>query len=203
MMCQVYRMWINRALDDGRPLSARVERHLAGCEECRRWHERQSLVVQHLRTGRWMTGAIGTATSTVVGADQATEAVPPFLRSRILNEIKANSRRKAPVSFARWAWVGAAVAAVALVIIAGPSSPKPVALVVAPNEPASAGAPNSATALIEATSRFSDGGRLLQVATNLDQPLQEEMHLVLEDARAALRSLQSEFVPSTLLAKRD
>ncbi len=206
MKCQLYRFWINRAFDDGQRLTARIARHLAGCEECRRWHERQSLVVQRLQAGRQTAGAIGTATSTVGGAAGATEVAPPFLRARILNELKADSRREAPVTFitfTRWAWVGAAVAAVALAMIAAQSSTKQAALLVAPNEPASAGVPKSATALIEATSRFADGGRLLQVATNLDQPLQEEMHLVLEDARAALRSLQLEFVPSALLAKRD
>jgi len=203
MKCQLYRFWINRAFDDGQRLTARSARHLADCEECRRWHERQLLVVQRLQAGRQTAGAIGTAVSTVGGAAGATEVAPPFLRARILNEIKADSRREAPVTFTRWAWVGAAVAAVALAMIAAQSSTKQAALLVAPNEPASASVPKSATALIEATSRFADGGRLLQVATNFDQPLQEEMHLVLEDARAALRSLQLEFVPSALLAKRD
>ena len=201
MKCRLCKFWMDRALDDGRPLSARIERHVANCEECRRYHEAQQSVVRRLQAGRRMAGAIETADSTLAAAAGATEIAPPFLRARILSEIRSDSRREAPVSVTRWAWVGAAAAAVALAVIVDWSPTEEGSPLIASNERASASVSKSTANFLEATTRFADGGRLLQVATNLDQPLQREMNLVLGDARAALRSLQAEFVPATLLAR--
>ena len=91
--------------------------------------------------------------------------------------------------------------AVALAVIVDWSPTEEGSPLIASNERASASVSKSTANFLEATTRFADGGRLLQVATNLDQPLQREMNLVLGDARAALRSLQAEFVPATLLAR--
>jgi len=203
MKCRVYRFWINRALDDNRPASARIARHLAGCEECRRWHERQERVVHRLQAGRRMAGAIETADSTMADAAGATEVAPPFLRARILNQLTADPRRDAPPGFTRWARAGGVVAAIALAVTLTRMQTEPTTDRVAHDEPAEGRNPASATAVFEATARLTDGGRLLQAATNFDQPLQQEMHFVLDDARAVLRSLQTEFIPSTLLAARD
>lgn len=202
MMCRLYQMWINRVLDDGRPLPARVERHLAACEECRRWHERQSLVVQRLLAGRRSVGAIGAAVSTGEDAAGATEVASPFLRARILNEIIRDPGREAPVAFVRWLWAGGVAAAITLAMVLTQWRTEPAADLIARDQPTATHTHASAV-FLNVTTRLSDGGQLLLVATDFDQPLQNEMNLVLGDARAALRSLQSEFLPGTLLAKRD
>lgn len=186
MMCRIYRLWLDRSLDDRRPLPALVERHLAGCTSCRRHRESQERLVRRLRAG-----------ATTVPTEPS-----PFLRTRILNEVRADARQAAALPQARLIWAGSVLAVLVLgFVLFRPSRPMvdESALAKAPVSTV----PDPAAALLVATTRITDGGRLLQVATNIDQPLQKEMHLVLQDARTVLRSLQTEFVPATLLAQRN
>jgi len=185
MMCRLYQMWINRALDDGRKLSARLEQHLVRCERCQDHYERQMAVVRTLSAK----------------APQRTAEPSAFLRARILNEIKSTPPPETAPRFMRWAWAGGVAAAIALAGIFFQLRTPPPANQIAHHTPAPPPSQASASALLAATSRFTDGSQLLQVATNIDQPLQKEMNLVLADARTVLRSLQTEFVPATLLAK--
>ena len=187
MKCRFFKSWMACALDDRRPLPARIRRHLAACAGCREHHEGQSSIVRNLRAE----------------ISQTSAEPSPFLRARILNEIASTSRREAPASLVRWAWAGGIVALLALGAIVMRSQTNLATDRMAGNKAASASAPASAAALLEATGRIASGGRLLQMVTNFDQPLQTEMSLVIGDARAALRSLQTDFIPAQLLARSE
>lgn len=200
LTCKFYQAWINRALDEDRSLSARVARHLARCPHCRRWHEGQQSVISRLRAIH-RYDEVGTGDTAADMAGQVTTSAPPFLRARILNEIKSDPQRGAPRVPSRWAWAGTVVATLAVAWFLTRPGMQPAPEVMVQDARPELAASGSVTDIIEVTTRFTDGGRLLQVATNVDQPLQREMQLVLADARAALRSLQSEFVPGALLAK--
>lgn len=184
MNCLLHRFWIDRALDDGRPLSARIERHLAGCPDCRRHHAQQTRLLRQL-----------------AGGGEGIRAEPsPFLRTRILGAVKAAARPANP-SMPRWAWAAGCAGLLALAAIIFSSGSAPESGPVAQTEAFVPVTPPADTGLLETPARWTDGGRWLQVTTNLDQPLQRELNLVLEDARKALRALSADFLPGELLAQ--
>lgn len=106
MLCTLYQWQISSALDDGRPLSPRVSRHVAACPQCRRFHER----------------CLGIADGLVREAPDALSPVPPGLKNGILGAL---DRRRPPmalpsVNVARNLWLRPAMAAgLAAVVIAG------------------------------------------------------------------------------------
>jgi hypothetical protein len=186
MKCLLYRFWIDRTLDDSQPLSPRTERHLARCPDCRRHHERQARVVRQL------------------GSERVETLVEPstFLRARILNEVKAAARPATPTA-PRWAWATGLAGLLALVVIIVQSRSVPEPGPMARTEAVAPAPPLSAARLMETSARLTDGGRWLQLTTNLDQPLQRELSLVLEDARKVLRALSADFLPGELLAQKE
>ncbi len=186
-MCRYFQFTINRALDDDRPLARRVQRHLTRCAVCRDYHESRRSLANELRAR----------------VPRPSVEASPYLRNRILNEIKAGSRRTAPAFSSRWVAAGCAVALFALTILFVRRPAEPAAPLIVAGEVSSKPAPPAATRLLETTTRHADGGQLLRAATQLDRPLQIEMGLVLNDARTALRSLQTEFVPAPLLARNE
>jgi len=120
----------------------------------------------------------------------------PFLKSRILNEIA--DEEGTPVSSSRWEWIGAgAFALLALTLALGivDFGPKPTRTQLVKER--------LAPEWIEMTAEVTSGSSLFRAATNLNQPLQHEMDLVIRDARAALSSLKNDFVPSLLLASKN
>jgi hypothetical protein len=188
MKCRWFQFLINRALDDGRPLSPRTERHLAQCAVCGQSRQRQLLVAERLSADRPL----------------ATDAeASPFLRTRILNHVKSEPQFAPSINVGRWAW--AAVASVALVValFAIPRRSNESLGPIANKVPAASRSPVVSVALLESTARFTSGGSWLQAATNLDQPLQKEMDLVINDARKVLRSLTADLLPAQLLANRE
>lgn len=48
MKCLLMKRLISSALDDGRPFRDSVERHVAGCADCRAYHERLAALHQTL-----------------------------------------------------------------------------------------------------------------------------------------------------------
>lgn len=207
MKCRFFRFTMSRALDDRRPLSARTERHLAGCASCREHHQAQLLLIRDFQTGGKIEGLAASCASRLRTGTAAEAAHPvpratgpsQFLRSRILNEITNSPHRESPAALARWFWAFGIAAVIVLAAIISQSQRRPTLDLVAEDQPT----PNAAAALMVATVRFANGGQLLQAASDLDQPLQTEMNLVISDARAVLRSLQTDFVPSQLLASSE
>lgn len=184
MNCLLNRFWMARALDAGRPPAPRTVRHFAGCPDCRRHYESQTRVLRQLGSER----------------EESLAEPSPFLRARILNEVKA-AARPATATAPRWAWATglAGLLALALVVIQSRSVPEPGA--VARTEAVAPATPLTAASLMEISARLTDGGRWLQATTNLDQPLQRELSLVLEDARKVLRALSADFLPGELLVQ--
>ncbi len=188
MKCRWFQFLINRVLDDGRPLSPRIERHLAQCAVCRESHQRQRRVAAHLSADRPLATA----------GDAA-----PFLRARILNQLKREPQSAPAMTLGRWAWAGVAGVALVVALFAMPRRSIEPMGPSANNVPVASRSPLVSVAFLESTARFTSGGNWLQAATNLDQPLQKEMALVIGDARAVLRSLTAELVPAQLLVNRD
>lgn len=188
MKCRWIQFVINRSLDDERPLPPAVERHLESCAHCREFKERQSQAISRMRDTR-------------SGQMQADPS--PFLRARILNQIRAEQPATVRNGFGRWAWGGLAVAIVATAIVTAsflkPAHPVSVANL----QPAKNQQEFVPAVLLERTTSLTSGGNLLRAATNIDRPLHKELNLVINDAQNALRSLRYEFVPSQLLAKGD
>ncbi|MBI1176163.1 hypothetical protein GC207_01850 [bacterium] len=184
MKCRWYQFLISRSLDDDRPLSPRLEQHLANCEPCREFWVRQRDVIRGLHETK----------------STASEIEPsPFLRTRILQQTKSEESAPAIGGNVRWMWGGIAATAVVALVALMPfleTSRSNVGIAPSQNDTVS-------VALLEKTSRFTSGGNLLQAATNIDQPLHQELNLVISDAQNAIRSLREELLPSHLLAKGD
>ena len=188
MKCRWFQFLINRVLDDGRPLSPRIERHLVQCAVCRESHQRQRRVTERLSNDRQL----------------ATDAeASPFLRARILNQLKREPQSAPAMTMGRWAGAGIAGVALVVALFAMPRRSNDPLGPSANNVPVASRSPLVSVAFLESTARFTSGGNWLQAATNLDQPLQKEMALVIGDARAVLRSLTAELVPAQLLVNRD
>jgi predicted anti-sigma-YlaC factor YlaD len=189
MMCRWFQFQINRALDDGRPLPSQVRDHLSNCPTCRELHERQSRVAGQLTEER----------------DAADERdVDPFLRSRVLNRIRGEVQTSRPPAFARWGWAALALIlflAILQVIPRGGLDRQETVATSSQKDPVQTKAVS--VAWMKSTARLTSGGELLQTVTNIDQPLQKEMELVLADARTVLRSLRADLVPSQLLARSE
>jgi hypothetical protein len=182
MNCQWYQFRIHRLLDEGSPLPARVLAHVKACARCESFYRDQVDVHERLSTP----------------VDDQKASPSPFLKNRILNAIARE--QCAPSSPASSRWIGVcAFAAVALVLtlVAIDYNSKP------PREQVVISIQRPAPEWIEMTAKVTSGGSLFRVATNLNQPLQHEMDLVIQNAQAALSSLANEFVPSKLLATKD
>ncbi len=100
MFCFLYRWKIDRALDESGALSARTQAHVARCAHCRQHHEQQRAVVQRLEQS----------------ASQPVHEAPSFLRSRVMNALRAENVAPLPVRWGVAAWAPVAVvAAIAMV----------------------------------------------------------------------------------------
>jgi len=179
MKCQWYQFWINRHIDDDSPLSAHVQSHIKTCHRCSALHREQSDVHQQLRA-----------------AADGLQSPSPFLKKRILNEIVGEKdARTNPIA---WRWISGGAFAVILAVVtlllinpnSDPAPPKSTKLTLAPE-------------WIELTAKVTSGEHLFRVATNLNQPLQQEMDLVIQNAQAALTFLANDFVPATFLASKN
>ena len=178
MKCQWFQFLIRHNIDDGQPLNGATRRHVDACPGCRSFYEAERTVARQLNA----RGEIHAEPS-------------PFLKQRILNQIHAEAQ---PTPGSALRWIGAAaVASVALVLT----------LVFAGSAPESAPSVTAASSTkqewVTATARVTSSEPLFRGVTNLNQPLHQELNLVLQDARAALDTLKEEFVPHMLLASSD
>ncbi len=179
MKCQWYEFRINWHDDDDRPLPAKVRAHIKSCSRCNTFYRVQTRLRHHL------TSATDHPVSPTV-----------FLKSRILNEIAGESSIPARLIRRRWSVTGGFVA----VVIAATAGM--VAFNPDPRPPEFDGM-RLAPEWIDLTDRVTSGENLFRVTTNLNQPLQREMDLVIQSAQAALNSLANDFVPAGLLAAKN
>lgn len=180
MNCYWHQFWIQRRLDDDRPPVRGQLRHLQACSGCREWHAGQTRLIHALRK-RPVT----------------TEEPSPYLVSRVMNEITRapQESRSRPAIWFGTGLAGAACAGLLLFLLMPAPDPDRVAR--------NATRPVLDSQWIEMTTRMAGGDRLFEVATNLNQPLQQEMDRVIQDARQVLKSLSHDFVPSTLLVSAE
>lgn len=189
MICPIIRFALGRSLDDGRPVAARLRRHLDRCPECAGWLRRQQDLTGLLRRS------------------VPPPPVPsPAVRRRILTEIAAIRRPKKRSLLAPLALpAGAAVAALlTFALLPGPPVDGPVSADRADlsADSRTSGAPDGMVNLLEAAGSLPglpDGSLFLEAAAGIDGPLQREMHLLKEDARAALLALREDFLPERFL----
>jgi len=178
MKCRWNQFWINWHMDEDRPLPTRIQVHIKSCARCEVFYREQTGVRRQL-----------------TGATNEPSSPPPFLKQRILNEIALEERTASrPIKWRQAGTVAFAAVAVLLTLIVMDSKPEPV-----PSQIVNAPLPPE---WIKLTTKMTSGESLFRVATNFNQPLQQEMDLVLENAQAVLNSLTKDFVPSTLLAAK-
>jgi hypothetical protein len=179
--CHILRIRIGAALDAGRPLSGRLESHLAHCPECTAW----------CRTQRELAGRLRQTVPRV--------EAPPFLQERILRAI-GNSRPQPEAS--SWMWRAGAVAAAVVAVLAIPMPQRGHQKGLA--DTATGTKFLSSDVLPASTSSDSSGGnRWLQSAVAMDQPLRREFNLLKVDGLNTLRALKAGFVPGIILPDND
>lgn len=185
MKCRLFQIWMEWRLDDDRPLPAPVSRHLARCPRC------QTARRQHVQTEAALRRPPASSGS----------QPSPWLRGRIMDEVREAGRRSAPEWGLRgFATAGVALAAVLLsVAVWLPGEPQ------MEQQPAPGNIASTPLRVewLQATARLTDGPSGWLANTNLNDPLHQELRLVMGDARQALRSLQRDFVPGALLAVND
>lgn len=138
----------------------RVQEHVETCPSCRAYQQRLQKMDRAL------------------SAPAGTDAAPPFLRERILNELQ-NEETPAyePGWGMRWTWAAAAVVlalGIGLWVLPGRFRPEPVA----------SGSP---TELVTMTTRMAPEAAHLAggVPTSVSQPLQREAALLAQDLGSA------------------
>ncbi|HAV61987.1 MAG TPA: hypothetical protein DCY13_06445 [Verrucomicrobiales bacterium] len=184
MKCRLFQIWINWRLDDGRPLPDAALRHLASCPRC-------SVALRNHQVAE-----------TALRQSPAPPNPPPspWLTGRIMSEVQKEEPVRHPPFVVRALPAMAALIVITLFVLfrhlptQGPGGP--------PSQSASAPEPLRIEWL-EATARLTDGPGAWLGSTNVNDPLQQELELVLGDARSALSSLKKEFIPSQLLAVND
>lgn len=172
MKCQLIQFQAGAALDQNHPLPAKLEHHIAHCDECAAWIRGQRELAAQLRQ------------------PSPLPEPPPFLQSRILRAIETKAPEAAPGWF-RHAGLPAVSAALAAVLI----------LLVRPGDPFDGWThrePTQNKALPAGPPPAADGGRnpLVRAAITLDEPLRREFALLKQDGLNSLRALQSGFIPN-------
>jgi hypothetical protein len=180
-LCFLYQKTLSFATDSERPAPRWVERHVAGCPACREFQQSELKLVHALRT------------------DAAAEvsSFPPFLHARIMSQVGRNRPE-----LSSWAvgirWLrGLAVPALALILAVGYWLRKPESL----HPPSAPSLVSEVASEQSETPSITSPAQLLAWGEKFDQPLEGELHSVLNDARAALASLSDNFLPQALVAR--
>lgn len=174
--CRLYRALISHAIDDDEPLPIRARHHVGQCPDCHAFWNRSRQLTRLL--------------------SEPPERIDPspFLNSRIAAALEQVDIEMPQARFTP-SWIAAAVAGVATVVV--------IALILTPGsdkmDGPNAGGLSTDSALIERTSILLDGQTLLDLGQTIDQPLQQEIRLVLADAKAAVQVLAENFLPQRLL----
>jgi hypothetical protein len=188
-ICWLYRTIASFRLDSGKPLPSRIENHLGHCPSCQRFYTGHQRIVKTL----------------VQTAGQAHPEPSPFLHARIMRSIE-ESHRPQRASGMWWKWgIGlAGLAGLLLVLIVlqhNGGDPEPPATMAGSSRPDS---PRVASEEPEgepmpAQVPLINPESLVALGRMLDQPLENELQLVVHDARTALRGLAQTFIPERVL----
>jgi hypothetical protein len=179
--CWHYRRIISSSVDANAALPHLAQNHIQTCPACRKHYESETKIARQLSAG--------------AGAQQRSPS--PFLHARIMSSI-ANSR---PVAAERTQMPGRLGWAVALVtvciLLAGflwlRHRPSPDGSV---GPLATGPAPVSSESALPM--KLPDAMQVREWTTKLDEPLENEMKLVVNDAKTAMNSLADNFLPGKL-----
>jgi hypothetical protein len=181
--CWHYRRIISSSVDANAALPHPAQNHLQICPACREYYEAETKIARQLSAG--------------AGAQQRSPS--PFLHARIMSSIAnplpvAGERRQMP---GRLGWSVALVTA--CIFLAGilwlRHQPSPFGLV---GPLASGSAPVSSESALPV--KLPDALQFREWTTKLDEPLANEMKLVVNDAKTAMNSLADNFLPGALRA---
>jgi hypothetical protein len=178
--CWHYRRIISSSVDEGAALPRPAQNHIRTCPACREHHESETRIARQL--------------STSAGARRRSPS--PFLHARIMSSVadsQSVSAERVPMP-GRLGWAVALVMACILGtgILWLRHRPSPDGSV-APL--ASRSAPVSHEPLLPVK---LDALQLRQWTTKLDEPLENEMKYVVNDAKTAMNSLADNFLPDKL-----
>jgi hypothetical protein len=179
--CWHYRRIISSSVDANAALPHPAQNHIQTCPACREHHESETKIVRQL--------------SSSAGAQQRSPS--PFLHTRIMSSI-ANSQPVAAERTQMPRWLGWSFASVtACILLAGilwlhhrPSPDGSIVLL------ASRSAPISSEPALPV--KLPDAMQVRAWTTKLDEPLENEMKLVVNDAKTAMNSLADNFLPAKL-----
>jgi predicted anti-sigma-YlaC factor YlaD len=174
MKCKLVQWWVSFHLDDSAAPPSWVERHLAQCPACRAYQQSQASLSQGLRAQ----------------AAQIRETAPPFLKTRVLAAVAAQSDKSSdPVrafTRRRSLSIGAAIAcalAGGLLLLWHPQAPV-----------------EQASNPLPATAWLAQGTNQLAKLANIEAPLQKEMQLAVSDAKNALWAVVDGVLPDKMIA---
>ncbi len=169
MICFLHRWNIDCALDEGTPLGTGTARHVARCAGCREHHEQQRAVVNRLEQS---------------AATPVPEA-PAFLRSRIMNAVRAEQAKPLPANWGIAAWAPVAVvAAIAIVGLLQPDSQSPQPAVPGANPPVA-----EAPAPLPALPTVNLQAALQKVPDQIAAPYDRELQSLQSDLKSASQYL--------------
>jgi hypothetical protein len=181
--CWIQRRRILAHLDRGGPLPEVLARHLADCPKCRAFHSGQVEMERRLS----------------MAAPGLRKEPPPFLEGRILAALKSGTRMEAEGVGSSWPFLprlatGSVMALLVtgLIWLSWPESQAPL--------PEQETVAQMAPAPAASGQRMPDLPRLPELGGRFQDPLQQEMNLVMNDARSAADLLARNFIPKTFLA---
>lgn len=160
-----------------------VRRHFAGCRACRAGAAFEGQLTVELRAE----------------AQRTRVPAPPFLACRIAQavgreDLPSRELARPLVRLAKVAVpIGVILAAWHLAVRDSPPPPRQGQAGAHPSATRGAGAESETTLAL--ASALSGADRLLELGHALDQPLQAEFDAVVQDARTAVQSLASSFLP--------
>jgi hypothetical protein len=170
--------------DSQSPAPAWVQRHLRGCSDCRQFEHRERQLIASL-----------------IAETPSPSAEPsPFLTSRIVAEL---SRTSEPPRLPILYWVrAAAIPAFGVLLIGAYLSWQNDDVQAPPTVSVGPVSGGEAEPTLPSVSR-GQSDQILAWAENFPQPLESELNLVVDDAKAALRLVAENFLPDTLLARNE
>jgi len=170
MFCLIHRWKIDNALDEGQQPDERTQSHMEHCEECRRHHQSQQSLVSLLEH------------------PAQTPESPAFLRSRIMNSIKATEAEPLESAFTLPMWVPVTACAVLVFFLMprtsqDPVVPSPEKTVVANATPAGFSAPPVELAKMDVNIA------LKQANKTISSPYDEEVQKLQKDLKSVGKML--------------
>src|SRR5438552_16140420 len=175
--CWFYKSVIRRCTDAGEPIPERTQRHVRDCPVCGEFYKVERALTRGL----------------LAGAEFHRHSPSPFLRPRIMRSLERRSRVNEPVRKSLHPiWAAGLIVSLGVLCIFltrtsqssnSPSSPG-----------SSAGSRLMGRQLGNLVSRNS-GQTVFEWSKAIDQPLESEMQLVVNDAKAAIWLLAQNFLP--------